>query len=80
LGVTTRLITPADVPAVTALLAANRDFIAPWDPVRPDRYYTEDGQREVIGTALEAYGREAARRNGCWSATVSSASDWHRDT
>jgi ribosomal-protein-alanine N-acetyltransferase len=60
LSVTTRLVTLDDVPAVAGLLAASRRSIAPWDPVRPDDYYTEAGQREVIGAALEAYGRDAA--------------------
>jgi ribosomal-protein-alanine N-acetyltransferase len=60
LSVTTRLVTRDDIPAVAALLAANREFIAPWDPVRPDEYYTETGQATVLGTALEAYERGAA--------------------
>jgi ribosomal-protein-alanine N-acetyltransferase len=60
LSVTTRLVTLDDVPAVAGLLAASRESIAPWDPVRPDDYYTEAGQRAVIGVALEAYERGAA--------------------
>jgi ribosomal-protein-alanine N-acetyltransferase len=60
LSITTRLVTLDDVPAVAGLLAASRGSIAPWDPIRPDDYYTEAGQREVIGVALEAYERDAA--------------------
>ena len=34
-GVTVRTLTEDDVPALTALLVANRDHLAPWDPVDP---------------------------------------------
>jgi ribosomal-protein-alanine N-acetyltransferase len=60
LSITTRLVTRDDVPAVASLLAASRESIAPWDPIRPDDYYTEAGQREVIGAALESHQRGAA--------------------
>lgn len=51
----TRLVTLDDVPAVAALYSANRDFLAPWEPVRNDDFYTERGQRAVIELALERY-------------------------
>ncbi len=34
-AVTARILTPDDVPAPTGLLVANRDHLAPWDPVDP---------------------------------------------
>jgi ribosomal-protein-alanine N-acetyltransferase len=46
--VLTRLLTADDVPELTALLKANREFMGPWDPIREDSYYTEDGQRAVV--------------------------------
>jgi ribosomal-protein-alanine N-acetyltransferase len=52
---TTRLMTPDDAPALAALLRANREFLAPWDPIRPEDYYTDDGQRAVIAGALAAH-------------------------
>lgn len=52
---TTRLVTLDDVPVLTELIAANRDFFAPWEPVRDDSYFTLDGQRDVIGEALELH-------------------------
>jgi ribosomal-protein-alanine N-acetyltransferase len=55
--IATRLLTAADAPILAALLAANREFLAPWDPVREDSYYTADGQREGIGAALDQHER-----------------------
>jgi [ribosomal protein S5]-alanine N-acetyltransferase len=51
----TRLVTLGDAPAVAALYRANRDFLAPWEPVRDDEFYTEHGQQAVIERALERY-------------------------
>src|SRR5260221_12146131 len=49
----TRPLTPGDADTVAELLRVNRDFLAPWEPVRDDEYYTADGQRAVIEGALE---------------------------
>jgi len=56
----TRLITVDDAGRLAALLRANRDFLAPWDAVRPAPYFTEEGQREVVATALADRERDAA--------------------
>lgn len=53
----TRLLTPEDVPVLVELLVANRDFLAPWDPVRPDEYFTIDGQQAVVRNALDGHAR-----------------------
>jgi [ribosomal protein S5]-alanine N-acetyltransferase len=37
---------------LAALLAANRAFLAPWEPVRPDAFFTEVGQLEALRAAL----------------------------
>jgi ribosomal-protein-alanine N-acetyltransferase len=58
--VRTRLITPDDAPALAALLTVNRAFMAPWEPIRDDSYYTADGQLAVIAGSLEQYNRGAA--------------------
>jgi ribosomal-protein-alanine N-acetyltransferase len=55
-----RLIEVADAPALTALLAVDRKFQAPWDPVRPESYFTEDGQRSGIAATLVQYEAGAA--------------------
>jgi ribosomal-protein-alanine N-acetyltransferase len=53
--ITTRLVTLDDAPALGELLRTNRDFLAPWEPIRDDGYFTDDGQRALIRTALERY-------------------------
>ena len=51
----TRLIALDDVQALTELLRVNREFLAPWEPTRDDEYFTIEGQRAVIETALERH-------------------------
>jgi ribosomal-protein-alanine N-acetyltransferase len=53
----TRLLEPDDAPALAELLRASRDFLAPWEPVRRDDYFTVDGQRAVVRDALARYGQ-----------------------
>ncbi|GAB3158223.1 GNAT family N-acetyltransferase [Micromonospora sonneratiae] len=50
---TIRPVTLDDAPALAELLRVNRDFLAPWEPVRPEHYFTVDGQRADIQSALE---------------------------
>ena len=40
-----RVVSTDDAEALADLLVRNRDFLAPWDPVREDAYFTADGQR-----------------------------------
>jgi [ribosomal protein S5]-alanine N-acetyltransferase len=46
---------PADAPEMAALLRANREFLAPWEPVRGDGYFTDDGQRLIIEEMLRQH-------------------------
>jgi ribosomal-protein-alanine N-acetyltransferase len=48
----TRQLEPADAAEVAALHAANRAFMAPWDALRDDAFYTEKGQREDLERLL----------------------------
>jgi ribosomal-protein-alanine N-acetyltransferase len=41
-----------DVEMLASLYVENRQFLAPWQPRRPDGYFTEGGQREAVGAAL----------------------------
>src|SRR5271165_954493 len=50
-----RLITPADAPALADLVQTNRDFLAPFEPLRREDYFTEAGQRADIEQALERH-------------------------
>lgn len=47
-----RLVQPTDADALADLQTRNREFLAPWDPLRPDEYFTVAGQRSDIETAL----------------------------
>ncbi len=48
-----RLVTLDDVAELAALVAANLQFLAPWDPQRPDDYGTSSVQRRLIAEALD---------------------------
>jgi ribosomal-protein-alanine N-acetyltransferase len=48
----TRPVALDDVPALTALVRANREHLAPWEPLRPDEYATAAGQEAVVRAAL----------------------------
>jgi [ribosomal protein S5]-alanine N-acetyltransferase len=52
---TTRLIQVADAAELAGIVQASREFMAPWDPVRPESYFTVDGQRALIERLLLTY-------------------------
>jgi ribosomal-protein-alanine N-acetyltransferase len=49
----TRPVTVEDAPELARLLAANRAFMAPWDAIRPDVFYTAAGQDVEVRLLLE---------------------------
>ncbi|MEU5526175.1 GNAT family N-acetyltransferase [Micromonospora chersina] len=51
----TRLVTVEDAPALAELLRVNREFLAPWDPIRSEEYFTADGQHAVIEADLQQH-------------------------
>ncbi|MDA2809713.1 GNAT family protein [Nocardiopsis sp. RSe5-2] len=51
----TRLLAPEDASALAEHLTESRAFLAPWDALRDDRYFTAEGQRTHIEEALRAY-------------------------
>lgn len=51
----TRLLDLDDVEELTALLHHNREFLAPWDPLRDDSFFTVPKQLEIARTLLDAY-------------------------
>jgi ribosomal-protein-alanine N-acetyltransferase len=57
---TTRLVTIGDAPILAELNRVNREFLAPWEPVRSDDYFTADGQRAVIADALARHQQGSA--------------------
>jgi len=56
----TRPLTPVDARELGTLHAANREFMAPYDPVRPDEFFTEAGQAAVIAGLLQQAGAGTA--------------------
>jgi [ribosomal protein S5]-alanine N-acetyltransferase len=56
----TRLIDLEDAPLLTELVQLNREFLSPWEPIRPDGYFTVDGQRRTIEDVLRQYDQQLA--------------------
>jgi [ribosomal protein S5]-alanine N-acetyltransferase len=50
-------VTLDDVTALAQLLVDSREFMAPWEPLRTDDYFTIEGQRKLIQQALEQHGQ-----------------------
>jgi ribosomal-protein-alanine N-acetyltransferase len=48
----TRLVSVDDAAAIAALQRASREFLAPWEPVRPEEFFTAEGQLADIEGAL----------------------------
>jgi ribosomal-protein-alanine N-acetyltransferase len=48
-----RPVRPEDGEELAALYLANRDFLAPYEPVRPPEFFTADGQRERLQRQLD---------------------------
>jgi ribosomal-protein-alanine N-acetyltransferase len=55
----TRLATLDDAEELAACLARNRAFLDPWEPVRPDSWFTAGGQRAVLAECLDQHARGA---------------------
>ena len=49
-----RPVRPEDCDELATLYLANRDFLAPFEPVRPPEFFTADGQRERLQRQLDA--------------------------
>jgi [ribosomal protein S5]-alanine N-acetyltransferase len=51
----TRLLSPGDAPVLAELYTVNKEFFAPFEPVRTAAFYTVEGQRKSIGMLLEEH-------------------------
>lgn len=47
-----RLLQQSDAEPLADALARNREFMAPWEPVRPDSYFTVNHQAELVAQSL----------------------------
>lgn len=43
-----------DIPALAGLTRANREFLAPTSPLRPEQYFTDEGQERAALESLQA--------------------------
>ncbi|GAA1049347.1 GNAT family N-acetyltransferase [Arthrobacter russicus] len=50
-----RLLAASDAASLAAAYRRNREHLAPWDPARPEEFYTEPGQAERIAGLLAGY-------------------------
>lgn len=50
-----RLVAETDAKALADLLIRNRPFLAPWDPVRDETYFTSVGQRDLLAQSLRRF-------------------------
>jgi [ribosomal protein S5]-alanine N-acetyltransferase len=48
----TRALSPDDAPALARLVRDNREFLGPWEPLRDERWFTEEAQRDEVAYAL----------------------------
>jgi ribosomal-protein-alanine N-acetyltransferase len=55
----TRLVTLDDAEELTRLVRANREFLAPWEPLREDDWFTAERQRTGIRLLLDEHVRGA---------------------
>ncbi|MDX3378361.1 GNAT family protein [Streptomyces sp. ME02-6991-2A] len=62
-GVRLRPVSIDDAEALHSAYVANRDYLAPWEPRRPDGFFTVEGQSERIGEQLKQF---AERRVVPW--------------
>jgi ribosomal-protein-alanine N-acetyltransferase len=54
----TRLLSVDDAEELTSVVRENRAFLAPWQPLRDEAFFTVKGQRASLQQAHEAYVRE----------------------
>jgi ribosomal-protein-alanine N-acetyltransferase len=52
-GTLLRLLRAEDAEPLARAYAQNREYLAPWEPVRPEEWYTEEGQEQAIRHSLE---------------------------
>ncbi len=55
-----------DAAGLAAAYVRNREHLAPWEPVRPDSFFTVEGQRAAVAAQLEL---EASLRGAAWVLT-----------
>ncbi|WP_285599168.1 GNAT family protein [Kineosporia sp. NBRC 101731] len=54
-GVTVRIVREEDAEPFARVVAENRDFLQPWEPIRGEEYFSVEGQRRMLDDALLLY-------------------------
>lgn len=54
-SVSMRVLRPSDAAALATAYVRNRAYLSPWEPVRPEEYYTEAWQAADISNRLVAH-------------------------
>ena len=49
-----RPLAPSDAPALADAYTRNRDHLRPWEPVRPDAFFSVEGQQSAVARCVEA--------------------------
>lgn len=62
-GYLIREVELSDADALCAALVRNREHLAPWEPIRPESYFTPGGQEDDVRARL---GERAAGLGGTW--------------
>ncbi|MBI1379088.1 MAG: GNAT family N-acetyltransferase [Frankiales bacterium] len=57
---TTRLVSLDDAAELAAVAAAEREFLAPWEPARTPEWFTEAGQATAVALVLDDHSRGGA--------------------
>jgi len=52
-GYEIRALNEADAPSLAAAYRRNRDHLAPWEPIRSEDFYSDDGQAAAVRATLE---------------------------
>lgn len=65
-GYEIRPLETEDAGAMAAAYRRNREHLEPWDPVRPERFFTEEGQAEEIGRQVEDRERDKRHTFVLW--------------
>ena len=55
----TRIVSVDDAAPLAASLRENRAFLAPWEPLRDETFFTVQAQRAALERALDAHARES---------------------
>lgn len=60
-----RLLTQDDAPQLAELTRRNRDFLAPWEPIRGEAWFTDEGQAAAVRRVLDEQQRDL-----CWPGVI----------